>query len=263
MSLHHSFLGDSSDSRAPSSRPNIVLIHGLFGSLENLGGIARQLTEDYNVYSVDLPNHGRSVHTADITLASMTEMVKAWMDENGLKKAYVFGHSLGGKVAMELALRYPEIVERIVVVDIAPVHYPPHHDEVFSGLLAVEPTQLSSRGEADKQLAEHVEEVAIRSFLLKNLVKQVEGGFRWRMNLAGIHQAYPSLIQGNSAGAVFEGPVLFIKGGDSDYIQESHRADIMQRFPKANLKVVVNTGHWLHAEKPAVVAKLTRSFLEK
>lgn len=240
----------------------LLLIHGLFGSLENLGAIARQLGEHFDIYSIDLPNHGRSFHTETTGLHSMCEQVVQWMDEQRLEQVHVFGHSLGGKVGMELALQHPERVNQLIVVDIAPVHYPPHHDGVFAGLLSFDPRSIGSRAEADSLLLKYVEETPVRSFLLKNLVRSEQGGFEWRMNLSVIHANYEKMIQGNVSGKVFNGQTLFLKGGNSDYIQEKYRDEILARFPKATSKVIANTGHWLHAEKPEVVSKIALKFLQ-
>lgn len=239
----------------------LVLIHGLFGSLENLGAIARQLAENFCVYSLDLPNHGRSPRVENMSLASMAGDLLAWLDEQGLPQVHLLGHSLGGKVAMELALRHPERVKSLVVLDIAPVSYPPHHNDVFAGMFALEPQRLQSRSEADQKMQPHVPEAAVRSFLLKNLVREPEGGFAWRMNLPVIHRDYAQLIASNRADAIFNGNTLFIKGGNSDYLQEKYRDQIMARFPKATIKIVPDTGHWLHAEKPDLVARLVKQFL--
>ncbi len=239
----------------------LLLIHGLFGSLENLGALARPLAETFRVYSLDLPNHGRSPQVETLSLASMTETLLAWLDEEKLGQVHLLGHSLGGKVAMELALRHPQRVKNLVVLDIAPVDYPPHHNEVFAGLLALDTAQLQSRSEADQLLKAHVPEIAVRSFLLKNLVKDPQGGFAWRMNLPVIHRDYPQLIAANRRGARFDGNTLFIKGGNSDYLQTEYREEILERFPKAAIKIVPDTGHWLHAEKPELVARLAKRFL--
>lgn len=239
----------------------LILIHGLFGSLENLGGIARPLADHYTVYSLDLPNHGRSPHTDTMNLATMAADVLSWMDEQKLESAHILGHSLGGKVAMELALGYAERINSLVVLDIAPVTYPPHHDAIFEGLLALDPGQLESRAQADDLLKSHVSELPVRSFLLKNLVKESQG-FGWRINLSAIHQNYSHLIDANREDGTFTGPTLFVKGGNSNYIQEKHRDAIVSRFPKAAVKIVPETGHWLHAEKSELVAGLVRRFLE-
>lgn len=241
--------------------PPILVIHGLFGSLENLAGVARPLAENRNVYSIDLPNHSRSPHTQTTSLAQMADEVMAWMDAQGLAKVDLVGHSLGGKVAMEIALQHPERVNRMVVMDIAPVKYPPHHNQVFAGLQSLDTQSITSRSAADAHMLQYVPELAVRSFLLKNLIKSGDG-FAWRFNLPVVARDYPELIAGNSAGE-FKGPVMFLKGGDSDYITEVHREPILARFPNASVKVVEKTGHWLHADKPVIVAKLIKNFLDK
>lgn len=238
----------------------LVLIHGLFGTRENLGAIAKLLSDSYTVYSVDLPNHGRSAHVDEFDLQHMADALNTWMQAIELDQAHFFGHSLGGKAAMELALVYPERVDKLVVADIAPVHYEHRHEGVFSGLLSIDLDALDSRVTADKVLAETVPEKPVRSFLLKNLQRTEGGAFEWRMNLKAIHQNYAELIRGNHQ-ARFERPVLFLKAEHSDYIQSEHREDIVTRFPNTELKVVSNTGHWLHAEKPDLIARLVNRFL--
>ncbi|MFL0804147.1 MAG: alpha/beta fold hydrolase [Agarilytica sp.] len=251
MPLHHKHQGQG----AP-----LVLIHGLFGSLENLGAIARMLAHDFSVYSLDLPNHGRSPHVDDTSLPAMSKQVAQWMAQHKLENAHIVGHSLGGKTAMELALTRPALVDRLVVMDIAPSTYPPHHSDVFKGLLSVDIDNIRSRSEAEEAMKSHVPEIAVRSFLLKNIQRESSGRFSWRMNLTALHAHYADLICGNS-NKVFDGDTLFLKGGASDYITEKNRDDIVRRFPKSALKVVVNTGHWLHAEKPEIVSKLIQRFL--
>ena len=236
-----------------AGEPPLLLMHGLFGSSENLGGIARELAKELHLYSIDLPNHGRSPHSTVCSLSSMAESVTAWMDKRSLDKVSILGHSLGGKVAMEIALRCPDRVNRLCVLDIAPVKYQARHDQVFAGLLAIDLDSTENRAQAEAILAEFVKEPPVRSFLLKNLVK-VEGKLQWRMNLLALREGYVSLIDQNARGR-FDGEVCFIKGGDSDYITEAHRQDITERFPKAKLKIIPETGHWLHAEKPLLVAK--------
>lgn len=239
----------------------LVLIHGLFGSNENLGSLARLFAEHFTVYSIDLPNHGRSSHSESTDLNQMVNEVCEWLDLIGVDSTHILGHSLGGKVAMEIALGHPQRVKRLIVMDIAPVHYESQHNDVFDGLLAIDVDNIDSRADAEKTLKSYVEETAIRSFLLKNLARETGGGFSWRMNLSAIHQGYSQLIKENTNDTVFDGETLFIKGGNSDYIKEEYRDEIVKRFPKTNLKVVANTGHWLHAEKPDIVAKLAIKFL--
>ena len=239
----------------------VVLVHGLFGSMENLGMLARALAEHFKVYSLDLPNHGRSPHVETMSLHSMAQDLRSWMDQQGLASAHFVGHSLGGKAVMELALEAPERCQKLAVIDIAPVAYGPHHTDVFAGLAAVDVSALTHRSQADVILQPYVPELAVRSFLLKNLSKGQQG-FSWRMNLPVIHRDYPALIAANrTTNTPFSGDVLFVKGGDSAYILEEHRQAITARFSNAKLRRVTGTGHWLHAEKPEHVAQLLVRFL--
>jgi esterase len=181
------------------------------------------------------------------------------MDDIELSKAHLVGHSLGGKVAMELALSDSAKVDRLVVMDIAPIAYPPRHDDVFAGLFAVDPQLIELREQAERILSEHIDSPQLRTFLLKNLVKS-EQGFAWRMNLTDLHDQYRRLIDANREGC-FDGDVLFLKGADSDYLTELAEPDIRRRFPKVKLRIVSQTGHWLHAEKPELVGKLIGQYL--
>jgi esterase len=239
----------------------LILIHGLFGTRENLGTLARTFAEDYCVYSIDLPNHGRSAHIDPFSLSTLATLVIEWMESIDLASARFFGHSLGGKVAMEIALSHPEKVKQLVVADIAPVRYQDRHSSVFEGLLAVDLDGLSSRTEAERVLSNYVTEKPVRSFLLKNLQRNDEGQFYWRMNLKGLHGNFAYMINQNREG-VYSGPVLFLKAENSDYILSEHKDAITTRFPQTQLKVVSNTGHWLHAEKPDLVTRLSKRFFQ-
>lgn len=238
----------------------ILLLHGLFGSLENMGSIARLLGNQFEVWSVDLPDHGRSEHTEDGDLPGYAELIASWLDSQQLSTVNVVGHSLGGKVAMELALLWPHRVSQLVVLDASPVAYAERHGDVFAGLQAIDPQSLQSRTQADQVLQEYVSDPAVRAFLLKNLLK-TDDRFHWRLNLHGLKRAYPQLIAANRQ-ASFEKPVLFLKGERSDYILPSHKDAVTERFPSADMKIVKDTGHWLHAEKPELVARLIERFIE-
>jgi len=239
--------------------PALVLIHGLFGTRENLGALARVLSESFTVYSLDLPNHGRSSHIDHFNLSDMASAVITWMDEQALQSAHFFGHSLGGKVAMEVALTASTRVERLVVADIAPVKYGQRHQDVFDGLLAVNLDAISSRVDAEEILAKTISTKAVRSFLLKNLQRDANGKFYWRMHLQALYDNYANIIDGN-LDTTSDCPALFLKAENSDYIVPEYRDAIVRRFPNAQSKVVSNTGHWLHAEKPELVALLAKNF---
>lgn len=254
--------------RITGDGPPLILLHGLFGSLDNLGVISRRLQDQWQVHALDQRNHGSSPHTDTMDYPAMADDVLAYMDARGLDKASILGHSMGGKTAMQVALQAPERVDRIIVADIAPVTYHPRHDVVLEGLKSVDLASIRSRQDADRILADYVEEPGVRQFLLKNLVRVTDdernehsGPYRWRLNLPVIEECYPKLAQAPDGDVPFEGPVLFIKGADSAYIQEKHREDIRRRFPNADLRIIAGTGHWLHAEKPDSFAALCRRFL--
>ncbi len=238
----------------------LVILHGLFGTLENWGSQTRTFADQFSVYAVDLRNHGRSPHASECDYASMAADVIELLDDEGLTQVDLLGHSMGGKVAMQLALNHPQRVRRLVVVDIAPVSYPPQHDAVFQGLFSIDLALLSSRGEADRQLATRVSEPGVRQFLLKNLYRHA-GQFAWRMNLEALHRNYQQISEPPQGPAPFGGPTLFIKGGNSDYIQPAHRDAILSRFPATQLKVIEGAGHWPHAEKPSLFNRLVTRFL--
>ena len=239
----------------------LIMLHGLFGSLENLGGIARLLADSFSLHLLDLRNHGRSPHHEQMNYHCMGADIVEYMNETGLQKAHFLGHSMGGKVAMQVALSDGNRVNRLVVGDIAPVSYHNHHDAVFSGLQRIDPTSLKSRQQADDLLKPYVSELAIRQFLLKNLVKTGSGGFHWRMNLPAIYNNYAQIMAGLHGDQHFAGEVLFIKGSTSDYIKPQYRDHTIQLFPNSSTKVILNTGHWLHAENPKLFAAVVKRFL--
>lgn len=240
----------------------VVLLHGLFGSHDNLNGVSHCLARRWQVHALDLRNHGRSPHTNSMSYPEMADDVLAYLDEQGLEEAAVMGHSMGGKTAMELALRHPERVSRLIAADIAPVAYSRHHDAILEGLRALDPDTLESRAQADRLLAAYVDEVPVRQFLLKNLVRKGPDHFSWRMNLDAIERCYDRIAGGQQAQSAYTGPVLFIKGGASDYILPRHRETVAALFPKALLRVIPGAGHWLHAEKTDVFCGLCERFLD-
>ncbi|HEX5792108.1 MAG TPA: alpha/beta fold hydrolase [Rheinheimera sp.] len=255
MLLHTHSSGQRDSSAVP-----VVLIHGLFGSYENLGVIERSLSEQYHVINVDVRNHGRSGHSNEMNYSLMADDLAQTLDALEVPQTALLGHSMGGKMAMAFALQHPHRVTKLILADIAPVAYPPRHNNIFAGLNAVDLATISSRTDADKQLAVFISENGVRQFLLKSLLKQQET-FQWRFNLAALQGNYQALIGEPLVNGRFDGPVLFIKGGDSDYILPEHRPVIMQLFPAAQAKIIQGTGHWLHAEKPAAFTRLVQDFL--
>lgn len=248
----------------------LLLLHGLFGSLENLGGVSHRLQDEWQVHGLDQRNHGKSPHTNAMDYPSMAEDVVAYLDEQGLDRVSLLGHSMGGKVAMQVALSYPERVEKVIVADIAPVSYKPRHDSILEGMKGLDLTGVRSRKEADDALQAHVEIPEVRQFLLKNLERipddekaAANSVFRWRLNLPVIEACYSHLAAAPVFSAPFKGPVLFVKGADSAYIQAKHQGEIDTLFPNARLEIIEGTGHWLHAEKAVEFADVCRRFLRE
>ncbi|HUH37175.1 MAG TPA: alpha/beta fold hydrolase [Spongiibacteraceae bacterium] len=238
----------------------VLLLHGVFGSGDNLGSVARALAADYRVISVDLRNHGSSPWSQTMDLSAMAMDVVALLDRLALPRAALLGHSLGGKVAMQVAMQHPARVARLVVADIAPVVYPPTHQAVFAGLAALDAAPPASRQAGDELLARHVTEPGVRQFLLKNLQRRDDGSYGLRLNLTAL-QAHYAELRAAPVGEPYAGPCLFIKGERSDYITDAHRGAMQTCFPQHRLAVVAGTGHWLHAEKPTEFNALVAEFL--
>lgn len=240
----------------------LLILHGLFGSLDNWGAQVKALAAHFRVFAIDLRNHGRSPWSDEMDYASLCEDLVQFLDQHQLESAMVLGHSMGGKAAMQLALSHPQRVRRLLVVDIAPVRYPPGHTQVFEGLCSVDLAQLGSRQEAENQLSAHVTDLGVRQFLLKNLYRDGDH-FAWRMNLKVLQREYDRLADAPSGKTPYPGPTLFIKGGNSDYMQEQHRAAIARWFPAATARVIEGVGHWPHAEKPELFTRLALRFLQQ
>ncbi|MGS2720204.1 alpha/beta fold hydrolase [Paraglaciecola aestuariivivens] len=254
--MHHQIYSED------PTKPWIVLIHGLFGDLANLTGLRRFFSATHQVLAVDLLDHGLSAHTDSFSFETNAQAILALLNQLKISQPTIIGHSLGGKVAMQLALTAPDKVNRLVVLDIAPVAYPPRHAEVFAGLKAVDLANLTSRKEADQTLAKYVLEQSTRQFLLKSLYQNNQQ-WLWRFNLPMLDRDYAKLSAEIAEQAPYPGPVLFLKGQLSDYLLAEHKPAVLKLFPNSQSKVVHNTGHWLHAEKPEIVAKVIQAFLNQ
>lgn len=242
------------------SGPVIILIHGMFGSLSNLGMLARSLVSQCRVISVDLRNHGDSPHAQQMDLASMAGDIIELMDELNIPSANLIGHSLGGKIAMQVALNNPVRVKSLVVIDIAPVAYSGGQDQALAALVALSQLAVDSRSAADQVISEYIAEAPTRAFLLKNLARDAQGNLSLKLNMASIVDNYATALIAAPTGDSYAGPTLFLKGENSAYIQDKHRPIIDKMFPKVELQVVANTGHWLHAEQPGLINSLIAAF---
>lgn len=239
----------------------LLILHGLFGSLDNWQPISRRLSEQFQVFSLDLRNHGRSPHDEEINYPLMAEDLREFMEQQRLSQAHILGHSMGGKVAMEFALRHPALAAKLVVVDMSPKAYPPVHLPLFEAMLALDLNSFRERGEIDAALAEKIPDAAVRRFLLKNVGRDESGQFYWKLNLAAIYRNYPQLKKEIESNRIFDGPVLFVKGGKSDHILAGDIAGIRKFFPRAQIQELAEAGHWVHADDPTGLVRMLTQFL--
>jgi pimeloyl-ACP methyl ester carboxylesterase len=243
----------------PGAAP-AVLLHGLFGSSANWHGIARRLGANRRVLAVDLRNHGRSPWAEEMCYPAMAEDVAALIATEAGGPAVLIGHSMGGKAAMWLALERPELVEGLVVVDIAPATYPARFAGITSALRGLRLEGLADRREADARLAEQLPDPAVRGYLLQNLVREGDT-WRWRVNLAAMARAQDALMGfPRSDGRQFPGRSLFVYGSESDYVTGAHLPAISAHFPLARLRAVPNAGHWVYADRPDAFVRALEGF---
>ena len=246
---------------SPGGPAPLLILHGLLGSARNWGAVVKSLGQDRRVYALDLPNHGSSPWTEIMDYPFMAGEVAAVIEHLG-GRAAVMGHSMGGKAAMTLALTRPELVERLAVVDIAPVSYTHTFAPYIKAMRAAPLAEATPRAEIEAALAGPIPDKGVRAFLMQNL-EGGAGGYRWRPNLAvlGAHMddilAFPRFPEGRH----YDGPTLFVAGATSDYILPAHEDVIAQYFPKAETVEVAGAGHWVHADNPAAFLEAIRSFL--
>lgn len=234
----------------------IVLVHGLFGSLDNLGILARDLLADHDVIQVDMRNHGLSPRSDDMSYPAMAQDLLDTLDANQIEKATFIGHSMGGKAVMALTALAPERINRLVAIDIAPVDYHVRrHDEIFAAINAVTSAGVSTRQQAATVMREYLHEEGVIQFLLKSFV---DGA--WRFNVPVLWEQYPHIVGWETIPA-WEHPALFIPGGNSPYVTEAYRDDLLAQFPQAKAHVIAGAGHWVHAEKPDAVLRAIRRYL--
>lgn len=241
----------------------VIILHGLFGMGDNWRSIARMMEDQHQCIVADLRNHGRSPHDPVMNLAVMTDDLLELLEDLQLKRASFIGHSMGGKVAMQFALLYPDLVDKLVVVDIAPKHYPPHHARVIEAILAADPSHLRERSEVEERLASHLgQDQSTIQFLMKNLSRTPEGHLEWKSNMPVIIDAYQNLMEEVTPLAPFTGPVLFVRGEKSKYILDEDLPLIHDLFPEAKLITIPGAGHWVHADAPQAFTAAVMDFLQ-
>lgn len=251
--LHANILGEGTP---------LLILHGFLGMSDNWKTLGGKYAENgYEVHLLDQRNHGRSFWDPAFSYEVMAEDLLRYLDAKNIGKAMLIGHSMGGKTAMQFACTCPERVSKLIVADIAPKRYPPHHAHILKALESLPLERLESRTEADEALAGHIDHWGIRQFLLKNLYWVQPGRLGLRVNLQVLRDKMDEIGAPLPDGALYKGPVLFLKGGASDYITEGDLPLIQKHFPHASLQTLEGAGHWLHAEKPGAFLKTSLEFL--
>ncbi|HSD07352.1 alpha/beta fold hydrolase [Flavobacterium sp.] len=241
----------------------LLIIHGFLGMSDNWKTLGAQFVADgYQVHLLDLRNHGRSFHSDDFSYEIMAQDVYDYCRENALELVDVIGHSMGGKTAMLLATTHPNLVDKLVVADIGPKYYAPHHQDILAGLNAVDFSIKPSRNEVEDILKNYIPDFGTRQFLMKSLFWQEPGQLAFRFNLKVFNEKIEEIGKALLADKVFEKPTLFIRGGNSNYILDSDFEDIKKHFPSAFFETIPNVGHWLHAENPQMFYDLVSDFLK-
>jgi pimeloyl-ACP methyl ester carboxylesterase len=239
----------------------LLILHGLFGSLQNWQTIGRRLSAHFQVFALDQRNHGASPHGSDMNYGVMAQDVLEFLDSQRLEQASLLGHSMGGKTAMMFSLLYPQRVDKLICADMAPKAYPPHHDKILKAIIALNLPAFRNRGEVEAALEPAIPEKAIRQFLLKNLAHDPNGGFSWKLNLPAINENYSRLNEALPADRSCDRPALFLRGQGSDYILESDWPLIQRLFPRARLVTIPAAGHWLHADAPEPFLRAVLEFM--
>lgn len=241
--------------------PQLVILHGLLGSSGNWQGVARSLAENRRVLVPDLRNHGRSPHHPDTDYHAMASDVRALLQARDMDSVDLVGHSMGGKVAMTLALTRPRRIRSLVVVDMAPRDYPLYHRDLLDALLDQNLSGITSRREMELNLTARVPDPRVRLFIMQNLVRDGDQ-YRWRVNLSAIAAHLKALAGFPDFTGIFPGPCLFLRGDQSDFITDTDLPVIRRWFPRARISAVAGAGHWVHVDRPKAFQKVLQGFLE-
>ena len=254
--------------------PPIIILHGLYGASDNWVSIAKSLSDRFQVYAIDQRNHGNSPHSEIHSYKAMQSDLTEFMDEMGIEKATFLGHSMGGKTAMHFCSNMPERVISLIVIDIAPISYIEYseaqglgnHAKMMDAMLGLDLEQLVSRDEVSKALEDKIPSERVRRFLLKNLTRDKDRRFKWKINLDVLRKNLTQIMDGLDTEKITSSkntyPTLFIKGASSNYIQLKDFDSIHEIFPKSNIITIPNAGHWIHSEQPRLLVKNINYFLE-
>jgi esterase len=250
-------------SKIEGSGKPLLILHGFLGMSDNWKTLGVQFAAaGFQVHLLDLRNHGRSFHSEDFSYEIMVQDVYNYCQENKLDKVSVIGHSMGGKTAMLLATTYPEMVEKLIVADIGPKFYAPHHQDILAGLNAVDFSVKPTRNEVEEIMKAYIPDFGTRQFLMKSLFWQEPGQLAFRFNLNVFNEKIDQIGKALPEAFVFDKPTLFIRGGNSNYILDADYGSIKMHFPFASFETIPNVGHWLHAENPAMFYEKASCFLK-
>lgn len=253
MKLNHKILGEGEP---------LVIMHGLFGMLDNWMSFAKKISESYQVILVDHRNHGRSPHSDEISFDLYKEDLRNLLNDLDIEKAHVMGHSMGGKTVMNFAVAYPNRTKSMISVDMGAHAYTKgNHDEIFGAILPLDLAQYSKRSDVDAALAEKISDFGIRQFLLKNLSRSGDT-FVWKANFRALKKNYDELRKAVPSNTPYVGKCLFVRGGSSSYIRDKDFKSINEVFPNAQIETIEGAGHWVHAAKPQELLKVVKGFLE-
>ncbi len=249
----------------------MIIVHGLYGASDNWVSIAKVLSAGFEVFLIDQRNHGQSPHSKEHNYRLMVDDLYEFVENQNLDKAVLMGHSMGGKTVMHFAKEYPERVEALIVLDIAPKSYVElskkasiHHYLILNAMRSIDFSKITNRKDVEIRLSEKIDDERIRLFLLKNIYRNKNNKFSWRLNVEALYQNIDEIMNGEllpPEEPITGFPVLFIRGADSNYILDEDIEKIHEIFPYAELKTIENAGHWLHAEQPEKLLKIIHEFL--
>ena len=243
MLLHSRIIGEGNNI--------IVILHGLFGSGDNWKTHANKLeSEGFCIHLIDQRNHGRSFHSNEFNYNLLVKDLKHYLDHNKIHNCILIGHSMGGKTAMNFALKHTGYISELIIIDIAPKHYPIHHDKIIEALVSLDLNSILSRGEAEQKLSKYIDDIPMKNFLLKNLYWIDKNKLAFRFNLSSLSENISNIGERVQHESNFLNSTLFLKGEYSNYINDNDKTEITKYFPKASITTIPNSNHWLHVDNP-------------
>jgi len=253
MNLHYRKYGEG--------KP-LIILHGLFGSSDNWHSLGRRWGKHFQVFVLDQRNHGSSPHESAMNYEEMSQDLFQFISQQRLGPVHIVGHSMGGKVGMLFASSHPDLVEGLVVLDIGIEKVVGKHETILKMFDSMDPTEYTSRGEVGSRIDELINSTAISQFLQKNILRRLDGSLAWKFNHHALLEHYNDLTMALELDQPYIGQILFVRGGDSDYLEDSLTPEILDTFPLARLETIEGAGHWLHADKPAELFSLVLEFMD-